>query len=203
MLFVKKIKCPSCGWPVGFQTVKCPNCNFPIRMSSTSLQKSINQIIKKPLLTIGIVVISISIFPFLQSESTKLENILRKADKIISKSGVSYEDTFCVRDFLRYERNYPYIDAIDLRKKEAKELRNVSKRNNPELYEEIQDKYNKLRNSYYRWSDANSLKKHYLALLNCKSKDKRPEDLQDMKKLGLKMQKIIPQTYKEFPNLKL
>ena len=78
----------------------------------------------------------------------------------------------------------------------------MSKRNNPELYKEIQDKYNKLRNSYYRWSDANSLKKHYLALLNCKSNDKRPEDLQNMKKLGLKMQKIIPQIYVEFPNLK-
>ena len=37
---------------------------------------------------------------------------------------------------------------------------------------------------------------------NCNSKDKLPKDFQDMKKLGLKMQKIIPETYKEFPNLK-
>ena len=64
----KKMKCPSCGWPVGFQTVKCPNCNFPIRMSSSSLHKSINQIMKRPLLSIGIVAISILIFPLLQTE---------------------------------------------------------------------------------------------------------------------------------------
>ena len=42
----------------------------------------------------------------------------------------------------------------------------------------------------------------YLALLNCSSKDKRPQDLDDMKKLGSEMQKIIPEIYKEFPNLK-
>ena len=42
----------------------------------------------------------------------------------------------------------------------------------------------------------------YLALLNCNSKDKRPQDLEDMKKLGSEMQKIIPEIYKEFPNLK-
>jgi hypothetical protein len=44
--------------------------------------------------------------------------------------------------------------------------------------------------------------KKYLVLLNCNSKDKRPQDLQDMKNLGLEMQKIIPETYKKFPNLK-
>ena len=181
----KRKKCPSCGWPVGFQSVKCPNCNFPVRMSSASLQKSINQII----------------FPFLQPESIKTERILRKADKILFKSGVSSYDTFCVRDFTRYER-HPYIDGLNLRNKERDELSNVSERSNPELYKEIEDKYEKLSDDYWSWHLANKLRQRYLALSNCNSKDKLPEDFQDMKKLGLKMQKIFPKTYKEFPNLK-
>ena len=197
----KRKKCPSCGWPVGFQTVKCPNCNFPVRMSSASLQKSINQIKNRPLLTIGIIVISIIIFPFLQPESIKTERILRKADKILFKSGVSSYDTFCVRDFTRYEK-HPYIDGLNLRNKERDELSNVSERSNPELYKEIEDKYEKLSDDYWSWLLANKLKQHYLALSNCNSKDKLPEDFEDMKKLGLKMQKIFPKTYKEFPNLK-
>ena len=197
----KRKKCPSCGWPVGFQTVKCPNCNFPVRMSSASLQKSINQIKNRPLLTIGIIVILIIIFPFLQPESIKTERILRKADKILFKSGVSSYDTFCVRDFTRYER-HPYIDGLNLRNKENDELSNVSERSNPELYKEIEDKYEKLSDDYWSWHLANKLRQRYLALSNCNSKDKLPEDFQDMKKLGLKMQKIFPKTYKEFPNLK-
>ena len=196
----KRIKCPSCGWPVGFQSVKCPNCNFPVRMSSASLQKSINQIKNRPLLTIGIIVILIIIFPFLQPESIKTERILRKADKILSKSGVSY-DSLCVGDFTRYER-HPYIDGLNLRKKERDELSNVSERSNPELYKEIEDKYEKLSDDYWSWHLANKLRQRYLALSNCNSKDKLPEDFQDMKKLGLKMQKIFPKIYKEFPNLK-
>ena len=196
----KRKKCPSCGWPVGFQTVKCPNCNFPVRMSSASLEKSIDQIRKKPLLTIGIIVISIIIYPFLQSESLKTERILRKADQILSKSGVYY-DGFCVRDFTRYGR-HPYIDGLNLRQKERDELSNVSERSNPELYKEIEDKYEKLSDDYWSWHLANKLRQRYLALSNCNSKDKLPEDFQDMKKLGLKMQKIFPKTYKEFPNLK-
>lgn len=196
----KRKKCPSCGWPVGFQSVKCPNCNFPVRMSSASLQKSINQIKNRPLLTIGIIVILIIIFPFLQPESIKTERILRKADKILSKSGVSY-DSLCVGDFTRYER-HPYIDGLNLRKKERDELSNVSERSNPELYKEIEDKYEKLSDDYWSWHLANKLRQRYLALSNCNSKDKLPEDFQDMKKLGLKMQKIFPKIYKEFPNLK-
>ena len=196
----KRKKCPSCGWPVGFQSVKCPNCNFPVRMSSASLQKSINQIKNRPLLTIGIIVILIIIFPFLQPESIKTERILRKADKILSKSGVSY-DSLCVGDFTRYER-HPYIDGLNLRNKENDELSNVSERSNPELYKEIEDKYEKLSDDYWSWHLANKLRQRYLALSNCNSKDKLPEDFQDMKKLGLKMQKIFPKIYKEFPNLK-
>ena len=196
----KRKKCTSCGWPVGFQTVKCPNCNFPVRMSSASLQKSIDQIRKKPVLTIGIIVISIIIFPFLQPESLKTSRILREADQILSKSGV-YDDGFCVRDFTRYER-HPYIDGLNLRQKKWDELSNVSERSNPELYKEIEDKYEKLSDDYWSWHLANQLRQHYLALSNCNSKDKLPEDFQDMKKLGLKMQKIFPETYKEFPNLK-
>ena len=196
----KRKKCPSCGWPVGFQSVKCPNCNFPVRMSSASLQKSINQIKNRPLLTIGIIVILIIIFPFLQPESIKTERILRKADKILSKSGVSY-DSLCVGDFTRYER-HPYIDGLNLRKKERDELSNVSERSNPELYKEIEDKYEKLSDDYWSWHLANKLRQRYLALSNCNSKDKLPEDFQNMKKLGLKMQKIFPKIYKEFPNLK-
>ena len=196
----KRKKCPSCGWPVGFQSVKCPNCNFPVRMSSASLQKSINQIKNRPLLTIGIIVILIIIFPFLQPESIKTERILRKADKILSKSGVSY-DSLCVGDFTRYER-HPYIDGLNLRNKENDELSNVNERSNPELYKEIEDKYEKLSDDYWSWHLANKLRQRYLALSNCNSKDKLPEDFQDMKKLGLKMQKIFPKIYKEFPNLK-
>ena len=196
----KRKKCPSCGWPVGFQSVKCPNCNFPVRMSSASLQKSINQIKNRPLLTIGIIVILIIIFPFLQPESIKTERILRKADKILSKSGVSY-DSLCVGDFTRYER-HPYIDGLNLRNKERDELNNVSERSNPEFYKDIEDKYEKLSDDYWSWHLANKLRQRYLALSNCNSKDKLPEDFQDMKKLGLKMQKIFPKIYKEFPNLK-
>jgi len=134
--------------------------------------------------------------------SVELEDINFRADNLLSDSGIQLYDTYCVEDFTRNLPSHPYINISNLDSNEREELSNVSKRNNPELYEEIENKYKKIFEDWISWRGAMKLNQKYLALLNCNSKDKRPQDLEDMKKLGSEMQKIIPEIYKEFPNLK-
>ena len=154
------------------------------------------------LLVIVIIAILFVIGTYVKDVRQKLEDINFKANNLLSESGVQLDDTFCVEDFTRNPPSHPYINISNLDSNEREELSNVSKRNNPELYEEIENKYKKIFEDWISWRNAMKLNQKYLALLNCNSKDKRPQDLEDMKKLGSEMQKIIPEIYKEFPNLK-
>ena len=154
------------------------------------------------LLVIVIIAILFVIGTYVKDVRQKLEDINIKANNLLSESGVQLDDTFCVEDFTRNPPSHPYIDGGNLGSNKIDELSNVSKRNNPELYKEIENKHKKIFDDWIRWRNAMKLNQKYLALLNCNSKDKRPQDLEDMKKLGSEMQKIIPEIYEEFPNLK-
>lgn len=197
-------KCPYCSWPISFFTRKCPNCKSPIFPESQDASNFLNlivEIIKRPLLLIVIVVAIIAINIF---DKGSPKGINSKADRILKDSGVEMDDTLCVEDFTGTFNlpSHPYIDVGNLDSNERDELSNVSKRNNPELYEEIENKYKKIFDDWINWRYAMKLNQKYLALLNCNSIDKSPQDLQDMKNLGLEMQKIIPEIYEEFPSLK-
>ena len=197
-------KCPYCSWPISFFTRKCPNCKSPIFPESQDASNFLNlivEIIKRPLLLIVIVVAIIAINIF---DKGSPKGINSKADRILKDSGVEMDDTLCVEDFtsIYYYPSHPYIDVGNLDSNERDELSNVSKRNNPELYEEIKNKHKKIFDEWINWRYAMELNQKYLALLNCNSIDKSPQDLQDMKNLGLEMQKIIPEIYEEFPSLK-
>ena len=197
-------KCPYCSWPISFFTRKCPNCKSPIFPESQDASNFLNlivEIIKRPLLLIVIVVAIIAINIF---DKGSPKGINSKADRILKDSGVEMDDTLCVEDFtsIYYYPSHPYIDGTKLSSNERDELSNVSKRNNPELYEEIKNKHKKIFDEWINWRYAMELNQKYLALLNCNSIDKSPQDLQDMKNLGLEMQKIIPEIYEEFPSLK-
>lgn len=195
-------KCRACGWPVSLTTEKCPNCKLPVYNEGRFLGDLIGSLIARPFLTIFFIAILVLISTFGKSVSQKLEDINKRAERLLSESGVQIDDTFCVEDFTKYLPSHPYINVLNLDSKKRDELSNVSKRNNPELYEEIENKYKKILDDWVRWRGAMKLNQKYLALLNCNSKDKRPQDIEDMEKLGSEMQKIIPETYKEFPNLK-
>ena len=197
-----KRKCRACGWPVSLTTVNCPNCKLPVYNEGRFLGNLIGLLIARPFLTIFFIAILVLISTFGKSVSQKLEDINKRAERLLSESGVQIDDTFCVEDFTKYLPSHPYINILNLDNNEREELSNVSKRNNPKLYEEIEHKYKKIFDDLVSWRGAMKLNQKYLALLNCNSKDKRPQDLEDMKKLGSEMQKIIPETYKEFPNLK-
>ena len=158
--------------------------------------------IRRPFLTTFFIASLILIGTLGKDVSQKLEDINQRAERLLNVSGVQLYDTFCVEDFTRNPPSHPYINISNLDNNEREELSNVSKRNNPELYEEIEHKYKKIFDDWVSWRGAMKLNQKYLALLNCSSKDKRPQDLDDMKKLGSEMQKIIPEIYKEFPNLK-
>ena len=194
--------CRGCGWPISINTIKCPNCKMPTVQGPHVLAGWLVMFIRRPFLTTFIIASLILIIPLTKNERQKLESINLRADNLLNESGVQLYDTFCVEDFTRNLPSHPYINILNLDNNEREELSNVSKRNNPELYEEIENKYKKIFDDWSSWRGAMKLNQKYLALLNCSSKDKRPQDLDDMKKLGSEMQKIIPEIYKEFPNLK-
>ena len=198
-------KCRACGWPVSLTTEKCPNCKLPVFNDGQLLASLVGLFIKRPFLTLFFISILILISTLGKNVSQKLEDINKRAERLLNESGVQLYDTFCVEDFTHTYNSpsHPYINVLNLDSKKRDELSNVSKRNNPELYEEIENKYKKILDDWVRWRGAMKLNQKYLALLNCNSKDKRPQDIEDMEKLGSEMQKIIPETYKEFPNLKL
>ena len=198
-------KCPHCSWPISLFTRKCPNCKlqiFPEARGGIVTANLLGEIITRPFLIIVIVVSIIAIN--ILGKNGSPESINSRADRILKDSGVEMDDTICVEDFtgIFNSPSHPYIDATKLSSNEKDELSNVSKRNNPELYEEIENKYKKIFDDWINWRYAMKLNQKYLALLNCNSIDKRPQDLQDMKNLGLEMQKIIPEIYEEFPSLK-
>ena len=195
-------QCRACGWPVSLTTENCPNCKLPVINDGRLLASLVGLFIKRPFLTLFIISILILISTLGKNVSQKLEDINNRAERLLNESGVQLYDTFCVEDFTRFLPSHPYIDVSNLDSKKRDELSNVSKRNNPELYEEIENKYKKKFDDWSSWRGAMKLNQRYLALSNCNSKDKLPQDLKDMKKLGLKMQKIFPEAYKEFPNLK-
>jgi len=197
-------KCPHCSWPLSPFTIICPNCKLqtnPEARGAGLILRLLVEIIRRPLLLIAIagIIIAINIF-----DKGSPKGINSKADRILKDSGVEMDDTLCVEDFTGTFNlpSHPYIDVGNLDSNERDELSNVSKRNNPELYEEIENKYKKIFDDWINWRYAMKLNQKYLALLNCNSIDKRPQDLQDMKNLGLEMQKIIPEIYEEFPSLK-
>lgn len=198
-------KCPYCSWSISVFTRKCPNCKsqiFPESQDASNFLNLIIEIIKRPFALIVIVVVII-VISFLDKGGDG-KTINYKADRILEDSGVEMYDTHCVDDFagkFNYP-DHPYIDGAKLSSNERDELSTVSKRNNPELYEEIKNKHKKIFEEWIKWRWAMKLNQKYLALLNCNSKDKRPQDLQDMKNLGLELQKIYPEIYEEFPNLK-
>lgn len=194
--------CRNCGWPISTVTLKCPNCKLPIVQGPFVLAGWLVMFIRRPFLTTFFIASLILIIPLTKNERQKLESINLRADNLLNDSGVQLYDTFCVEDFTRNLPSHPYINILNLDNNEREELSSVSKRNNPELYEEIENKYKKKFDDWSSWRGAMKLNQKYLALLNCSSKDKRPQDLEDMKKLGSEMQKIIPEIYKEFPNLK-
>ena len=195
-------KCIHCGWPISINTIKCPNCKMPTVQGPHVLAGWLVMFIRRPFLTTFFIASLILIGTLGKDVSQKLEDINQRAERLLNVSGVQLYDTFCVEDFTRNPPSHPYINISNLDNNEREELSNVSKRNNPELYEEIENKYKKIFEDWISWRGAMKLNQKYLALLNCNSKDKRPQDLEDMKKLGSEMQKIIPEIYKEFPNLK-
>ena len=195
-------KCIHCGWPISTVTLKCPNCKLSTLQGPFVVAGLLVAFIRRPFLAIFIISILILIGTLGKDVSQKLEDINQRAERLLNVSGVQLDDTFCVEDFTRNPPSHPYINISNLDSNEREELSNVSKRNNPELYEEIENKYKEIFEDWISWRGAMKLNQKYLALLNCNSKDKRPQDLEDMKKLGSEMQKIIPETYIEFPNLK-
>ena len=194
--------CRGCGWPISINTIKCPNCKMPTVQGHHVLAGWLVMFIRRPFLTTFFIASLILIGTLGKDVSQKLEDINQRAERLLNVSGVQLYDTFCVEDFTRNPPSHPYINISNLDNNEREELSNVSKRNNPELYEEIENKYKKIFEDWISWRGAMKLNQKYLALLNCNSKDKRLQDLEDMKKLRSEMQKIIPETYKEFPNLK-
>ena len=165
--------CRGCGWPISINTIKCPNCKMPTVQGPHVLAGLLVAFIRRPFLAIIIVIILIIIGTYGKDVNEKLESINFRADNLLYVSGVSQDDTFCVEDFTRNLPRHPYIDGGNLGSNKIDELSNVSKRNNPELYKEIENKHKKIFDDWISWRNAMKLNQKYLALLNCNSKDKR------------------------------
>jgi len=187
-----KKNCPSCKSQINFLATRCPYC--------TSSQPKI------PKGGGGYLVIFIFIlliWGYINSSpdiSADVRPLRDKAEKIMRKAGIEFYNSCGEQVHKRYKENHPnYSRLDDLEYK----LKNVSKRKNPDLYDEIKKEKDKFFDEAMAYSYISDLNGYVMAIISCDGRDKLAEDLEEAKELLILAEKRAPELYKKFPGLKV
>ena len=187
-----KKNCSSCFSTINYFAIRCPYC--------TSFQPKTAKGGGGYLL---IFICILGIWGYIISPtkiSDDVRNLPNIAERIMHKAGIEFWNSCGEQVHKRFKEYHPYSSRLD--NLEYK-LRNVSKRKNPDLYDEIKKEKDKFSDEVVAYSYITNLNGYVMAIINCDGRDKLAEDIEEAKKLLIKAEKRAPELYKEFPSLKL
>ena len=133
--------------------------------------------------------------------SGDVSGLRHDAESIMRKAGIEIWNSCGQQVYKRYgQQVHPYRSRLD--NLEYK-LRNVSKRKNPDLYDEIKKEKDNFHDEVVAYSIITDLNSYVMAIISCDGRDKLPEDIEEAKELLILAEKRAPELYKKFPSLKL
>ena len=187
-----KKNCPSCLSTINYFAIRCPYC--------TSFQS------KTAKGGGGYVLIFISILGIWgwitspKDISGDVQGLPNIAERTMHKAGIEFWNSCGEQVHKRYKESHPYRSRLD--NLEYK-LQNVSKRKNPDFYEEIKKEKDNFLDEVVSYSIITDLNGYVMAIISCDGRDKLPEDIEKAKELLIKAEKRAPELYKKFPGLKI
>jgi len=187
-----KKNCSSCFSTINYFAIRCPYC--------TSFQ---SKTAKGGGGYILIFIFILGIWGWITSPkdiSGDVRGLLNVAESIMRKAGIEFWNSCGEQVHKRYKEYHPYRSRLD--NLEYK-LRNVSKRKNPDLYDEIKKEKDNFLDEVVAYSIITDLNGYVMAIISCDGRDKLPEDIEEAKELLILAEKRAPELYKKFPGLKI